>query len=247
MNIILIGYGKMGKEVERLALERGMTVLAKVNTKTGLSKEALDAADVLIHFATPETLLRHVNQARDAKKNIVIGTTGWQNDFPTIRSLIVSAGIGMVYASNFSVSIAIFNELVKHAGRLFNGLNQYDAAIHEIHHKDKMDAPSGTALTLAHALMETFRRKKHVLAGNPSGKIKPEQLHVTSTRTGAVVGTHRVTFDSTADSIELTHEAKNRSAFAFGALLAAEWIKGKQGVFTFDDVIAETLKLNKGS
>lgn len=245
MNIVLFGYGRMGKEIERLAMERGMNVLARVTTKTGLPREALEAADVVIHFASPDTVVRVANIARDAKKNLVIGTTGWEKESQTVLPLITSAGIGMVWSSNFSVSVAIFKELVKLAGRLFNGLPQYDAAIHEIHHKDKLDTPSGTALSLAQVLMQNFRRKKQILTGPPSGKIKPEQLHLTSARTGAVVGVHSILFDSTADSITLVHEAKNRSGFAFGALLAAEWIKGKQGVFTFDDVIADTLKLSK--
>jgi 4-hydroxy-tetrahydrodipicolinate reductase len=247
MNIVLFGYGKMGKEIERLAPERGMNVLAKVTTKAGLPREALEAADVLIHFASPETVLRVANIARDANKNLVIGTTGWEKEAQTIFSLVASAGIGMVWSSNFSLSLAVFKELVKEAARLFNSLPQYDAAVHEVHHKEKADAPSGTALMLARVIIEHLRRKKQILAGTPSGKIKPEQLQVTSARTGAVVGLHSILFDSTADSVTLTHEAKNRTGFALGALLAAEWIKGRQGVFTFDDVITDTFKLNRDS
>lgn len=242
MNIILYGYGNMGKEIERLALERGMNVLAHVNTKTGLDKDSLAKADVVLHFATAATVLRAVNQITDARKSIVIGTTGWQSEFATVKSIVQKAGVGMVYSANFSIGVALFHEVVRRAGHLLNSHPQYDAAIFESHHKDKLDAPSGTAVTLAKSLMEVFKRKKEILEGNPKGKIKPDQLQIASLRMGTTVGTHTVRFDSSADAITLMHEAKNRTGFAYGALLAAEWIKGKQGVFTFQDVVDELIK-----
>jgi 4-hydroxy-tetrahydrodipicolinate reductase len=242
MKIVLYGYGKMGKEIERLALERGVTVLGHVDTKTGLDKDLLAEADVVLHFATAATVLRAVNQVTDARKNIVIGTTGWTNEFSTVKALVQRAGVGMVYSPNFSLGVALFNEVTRQAGRLLNSHRDYDVAILEAHHKEKEDAPSGTALTLAKNLMEVFKRKKAVVEGSPKGKIKPEQLQIASLRTGSVVGMHSVVFDSAADTITMTHEAKNRSGFAYGAILAVEWIKGKQGVFTFQEVVAEIIK-----
>ena len=132
--------------------------------------------------------------------------------------------------------------LVNQGGKILDKLPEYDAFIHEIHHKEKLDSPSGTALTLADLLIRQLHRKKEILAKNPEGKIRPDQLAIASTRAGSVVGTHRVTFDSGADTIEITHTAKNRSGFALGALLAAAWIGRKSGVFTMEDVLADFLK-----
>jgi 4-hydroxy-tetrahydrodipicolinate reductase len=135
-----------------------------------------------------------------------------------------------------------FLYIVRQAGAMFNTLPEYDLFLHEEHHKDKTDSPSGTALALARILLQTIQRKNEVLNGIPEGKIRPEQLHVTSTRGGTIVGMHRVVFDSAADQIELVHTAKNRSGFAHGALLAAEWVRGKRGMFTMEDVIEDLLQ-----
>jgi 4-hydroxy-tetrahydrodipicolinate reductase len=243
MNIALIGYGKMGKEIERLALERGMTIVARIDSQSpSLSDEITRTTDVAIHFATPSSVLGHIEQWAGFGKNMVVGTTGWQNELAKVQSIVSKNNIGLVYASNFSLGVNILLNLVKQAGILFNNFTEYDVFLHEIHHKDKLDSPSGTALTLADVVLKTMKRKKEILSETAKGKIKPEQLHVTSTRAGAVIGTHRVTFDSIADSIELTHTAKNRTGFALGALLAAEWIQGKRGIFTMEDVLSNLLQ-----
>lgn len=242
MNVTLIGYGKMGKEIDRLASERGFNVVHRVTSQTTLKDDDIRRADVAIHFARPESVLPHVQRWSALKKNMVVGTTGWQDDLDNVRSLVDKAGIGFLYASNFSVGVHIFFRLLKESAKLINNFAEYDVSVHEAHHKDKVDSPSGTAMSAAKILLEHIQRKKTILSTPPQGKIKPEQLQITSTRAGAIVGTHTISFDSVADTIELKHTAKNRSGFAFGALLAAEWIQGKHGMFTMEDVLTDIVR-----
>ena len=159
-----------------------------------------------------------------------------------MKSLVQSSGIGLVHASNFSIGVNILYRILQEAGMLFDGFADYDVSVHEIHHKDKVDSPSGTAASIANILLSTIKRKRESLVGSSQGKIRPEQLQVTSSRIGSVVGKHSVTFDSTADSIEIVHTAKNRTGFALGAVIAAEWIKGKQGMYSFDEVLEDVFK-----
>jgi 4-hydroxy-tetrahydrodipicolinate reductase len=230
----------MGKEVERVALNRGMEITARIDIDSpSVSTDEVRQADVAVHFAIPSTVQQHVRELAKLGIPIVVGTTGWQKEAATIQSIVNSYEIGLVHASNFSLGVNILYRLLKEAGSLFDRIGEYDISVHEIHHKDKLDAPSGTALSIANILLDGIKRKKEILAGSPEGKIRPEQLHVTSGRHGTVVGKHIVTFDSAADSIEILHTAKNRTGFALGAVVAAEWIKGKKGMFTFDDVLAD--------
>jgi 4-hydroxy-tetrahydrodipicolinate reductase len=241
MNITLIGYGKMGKEIDRLASERGITVIERLDIGSPIKDSEIQRTDVAIHFASPETVLSHVQRFAAAGKNIVVGTTGWQKDFDKVKAIVTETKIGLVHASNFSIGVHVFFRLIKEAAMLMNKFSEYDVSVHEAHHKDKVDSPSGTALTAAKILLGQIERKKIVLSDPLQGKIKPDQLQITSTRSGAIVGTHTITFDSSADSIELKHSAKNRSGFALGAILAAEWVKNKHGLFTFEDVLADTV------
>ena len=242
LRIALVGYGKMGKEVERVALDRGREIAARIDIDSpSLQTPEVKKADVAIHFAIPSTVRNHVDDLAKIGKPVVIGTTGWQKEFAAVRSVVESSGIGVVHASNFSVGVNILSYLLREAGKLFDRFEEYDVAVHEVHHKDKLDAPSGTALAIADILLKSIARKKEILAGSPEGKIRPEQLQVSSGRYGTVVGVHRVTFDSAADSVEITHTAKNRTGFALGAVMAAAWVKDKKGIFTFDDVLSDLL------
>ena len=238
--IALIGLGKMGREVERLAAERGFTVGWKMNSATpAMTADAVNSFDVAIHFASTASVLGHVGECARYGKNMVIGTTGWSADIGKVRSMAEAGGIGVIHSSNFSVGMHLFSQLADRSASMANRFSEYDAYIHEIHHKDKADSPSGTALSLASILLKRLKRKKELLTTTPAGKIRPEQLHVTSTRSGAVVGIHRVVYDSSADSIELVHTAKNRSGFAWGVLLAADWIQGRKGMHTFEEVFTD--------
>jgi 4-hydroxy-tetrahydrodipicolinate reductase len=242
IKIALIGYGKMGKEIDRIASERNFHVVSRIDSEATWNDDQIRKSDVIIHFAYADSVLTHVKRCASLRKNVVVGTTGWQRDLENVKSAVQEAKTGLVYASNFSVGVQMFFRLVRETARLMNKFEEYDVAVHEAHHKDKADSPSGTALTTARILLEGVGRKKTILAGSPDGTIKPEQLQVTSTRAGTIVGAHTVTFDSAADTIELKHAAKTRSGFALGALLAAEWIAGKKGVFTMEDVLADIVR-----
>jgi len=240
LRLALVGYGKMGKEVERIALERGMEVTARVDVDTpSLAVDGVRNADVVIHFAFPATVVNHISELAALRKSVVLGTTGWQKERSAIEHAVKASGIGLVHSSNFSIGVNLLNRLVREAGLLMNRLAEYDVAVHEIHHKDKLDAPSGTALSIASILLETVKRKKELLPGSPDGRIRPDQLQVSSGRYGSVVGMHRVVFDSAADTLEIVHTAKNRSGFALGAVLAAEWIRDRHGMFTFEEVLED--------
>jgi 4-hydroxy-tetrahydrodipicolinate reductase len=242
LRLALIGYGKMGKEIERVAIDRGMEITARVDIDTpSLFVDGVRTADVAVHFALPPTVAKHVEELAKLRKSIVVGTTGWQSDREKIQSLVQSSGIGLVHASNFSIGVNVFYRILKEAGSLFDRFADYDVSVHETHHKDKVDSPSGTAVSITNILLSTIKRKSEILAGSPDGKIRPEQLQVSSERIGSVVGTHNVRFDSAADSIEIVHTAKNRTGFALGAVVAAEWIKDKQGMYTFDEVLEDVL------
>lgn len=242
MNITLIGYGKMGKEIDRLAAERGLNVVSRLASGSTLKDSDIQHTDVAIHFARPDSVLPHVQRWSASKKNMVVGTTGWQQEFDNVKAVVAESNIGLVYASNFSIGVNIFFRLLKEAAKLINNFADYDVSVHEAHHKDKMDSPSGTALTAAKILLEHIERKKTILSQPPQGRIRPDQLQITSTRAGTTVGTHAVTFDSLADSLELKHTAKNRTGFALGALLAAEWVKDKHGLFTVEDALADIIR-----
>jgi 4-hydroxy-tetrahydrodipicolinate reductase len=242
MNLALIGHGKMGKEVERVAQEKGIKVVKVFEVDenpdgTGINKDSLKSVDVCIDFSSPEAVLSNIEAVADCGKNIVVGTTGWYDRLDYVRKLVKEKKIGFLYASNFSLGVNIFNQIVMDAAHLFEKYPQYDVAINETHHKAKADSPSGTALTLGSTILQAIKRKSELVTETQHAAIKPHQLHVTSTRMGAVTGKHAVLFDSDADTIELVHTAKNRSGMAFGAIVAAEWIKGKKGFYTMRDVL----------
>jgi 4-hydroxy-tetrahydrodipicolinate reductase len=240
MRLALVGYGKMGKEIERLAVERGWSVDLRVDIDTPpVTKTQREKIDVVIHFATAKTIIEDLTPWAEAGKHIVVGTTGWQDQVRSVEALVQNNRIGLIYGSNFSLGVNIFFHLVKAAAQMMNTFENYDAFIQEIHHKYKIDSPSGTALTIGNIVLGHLGRKKELLIETSHGKIRPEQLHVSSTRSGSVIGTHTLTFDSSADSIELKHTAKDRSGLALGSLVAAEWIQNKKGFFTMDDAFQD--------
>ncbi len=242
MNIALIGYGNMGKEIERAARERGFQIVHIFNTKNnaeakGLTASNLKTVDVCIDFSHPATVLRNIEAVITAGKNLVVGTTGWHDRLDHVTALVKKHHTGFLHAANFSLGINIFSRIVQAASHVFNHYPDYDISVSETHHRGKADSPSGTALTLAGLVLHEVKRKSSLLTETAHGTIKSDQLHVSSSRIGHVTGKHSVTFDSDADTIELTHTAKSRHSYAVGALVAAEWLKGKKGVYTMKDVI----------
>ena len=242
MTIALIGYGKMGKEVERLAAGRGWSVpLRLTSTSPSLSETDTAGIDVGIHFAHPSSVLDAVTTWTKFRKPLVVGTTGWMNSFGDVRRMVESAGTGMIYGANFSPGVHIFTRIVRQAAVLIDKFPEYDVALHETHHAQKVDSPSGTALLLGNILLERLARKTELVTGQPAGHPAPHQIQVTSTRQGSVVGTHTLLMDSSADTVELTHRAKNRTGFALGALLAAEWIKSRKGFYSVEDMMTNLM------
>jgi 4-hydroxy-tetrahydrodipicolinate reductase len=242
MTIALIGHGRMGMEVETVARERripiGRIFTEEDNTgAVGLTRESLRGIDVCIDFSSPASVVENIRAVATAGCDIVVGTTGWYEHLEEVRKLVGEKQTGFLYAANFSLGVNIFSEIVKDAARLVERHPGYDVAVSETHHSGKADSPSGTALALASLILGAFPRKSGILSDAAHGAIPENRLHVSSTRVGHVPGRHSVIFDSDADTIELTHTARNRRGFAFGALVAAEWLKGKKGFFTMRDVI----------
>jgi 4-hydroxy-tetrahydrodipicolinate reductase len=252
LRIALVGYGAMGKEIEHLAGAYGCEVTQTYTSARPLVYERISTGaaaelgadfgfDVAIDFSAPSAVADNVRTLAALGKSVVIGTTGWQHtpSTETMRSNVLEASTGAVWSANFSVGVQMFMQIVRSAATLLEAQPDYDVALHELHHRRKLDSPSGTATALAAIIEQAISRKTNILSDTAHGRIAPEALHNTSTRVGAVPGTHTVYLDSAADSIELIHRARNRSGFAIGALRAARWLHGKQGWFDFADVFGE--------
>ena len=238
MNIALVGYGKMGKEIEQIAIQRGhnIALIIDLNNKSELTSNNLKTQniDVVIEFTMPETAIENYKVCFDADVPVVSGTTGWISRYDEIKDYCDKNQKGFFWASNFSLGVNIFFELNKMLARLMNPHTDYDCVIEEIHHIQKLDAPSGTAITLADGLLENNKRKKGWKLNNVQNK---EELQIVAKRLGTVPGTHIITYDSAVDNIEIKHEAKGRKGFALGAVVAAEFMKGKKSVLGMKDLM----------
>ncbi|SFB23390.1 dihydrodipicolinate reductase [Flavobacterium swingsii] len=230
MKIALLGYGKMGKVIEKIALERGHEiVLRKSSTST---YEGLENADVAIDFSIPDSAVCNIKQCFDTNVPVVCGTTGWLEHYNEMVSLCESKNGGFIYGSNFSLGVNIFFELNNYLAKMMSNLKQYKVSMEEIHHTQKLDAPSGTAISLAKGIIENSDYTSWALE-NPT----ENQIHIDAKRIENVPGTHSVFYDSTVDQIEIKHTAHNREGFALGSVIAAEWLVNKKGVFTMKDVL----------
>ncbi|MFT4203143.1 MAG: 4-hydroxy-tetrahydrodipicolinate reductase [Chitinophagaceae bacterium] len=236
MNIALVGYGKMGKAIEAIAIERGHEIVLKISTvnKAELIPENLTKADAVIEFTNPESAFENLRTCISAGVPTVCGSTGWLEHRPEIDALVNEKNGSFLYASNFSIGVNLFFELNTYLAKLMEAHAEYDVAIEEIHHTAKKDAPSGTAITLAEQLLSQLSRKKDWVKEIEE---KPTDIAIKSVRIDPAPGTHIVTYHSDIDDIQITHTAHNRSGFAFGAVLAAEYIVGKKGVFVMKDVL----------
>lgn len=237
INIALVGYGAMGQEIESLCPTENIDINYIFDIDTPLVETESYDFKTALEFSTPSTVVENVRILAEMGKNIVCGTTGWYDKEDYIRDLIAANNVGFVYASNFSIGMRLFYKLIEDAAKQFNGFTEYDVMLHELHHKRKMDSPSGTAITLAQILIDNLESKTEIVCDKIDGKVSPEVLHVSSTRGGEITGTHTVYFDSAADTIELTHRAKNRVGLATGALKAVELIDGKKGFYEFGDLL----------
>jgi len=245
MKIALLGYGKMGKIIEKIATDRKHEIVLKItrDNQHELTPENLRKADVAIEFSTPATVLSNINHCFDAGIPVIVGTTGWYNELQQVKEQCEQSNNSLMYASNFSVGVNIFFHINRVLAKLMNNYPYYDIQVEEIHHTQKLDAPSGTAITIAEGIIENLELKKewvNVLtadgAETTGDNVKNDQLLIESFRIDSVPGTHTVIYDSEVDSIEFKHTAHNRSGFALGAVLAAEWIKDKKGFHAVQDM-----------
>jgi 4-hydroxy-tetrahydrodipicolinate reductase len=240
MNIALIGYGKMGHEIEKISLERGhkIALIIDLNNFHELDKEHLALCDVAINFSTPDSAFNSILRCFDAKIPLVCGTTGWLTHMPEIKERCLTENQTFFYASNFSLGVNLFFRLNKQLAAMMNKFAQYEVSMTEVHHIHKLDAPSGTAITLAEDIMEEIDRKKQWLL---SPEKADDAITIKSVREGEVPGIHTINYESEFDYIEITHSAHNRQGLALGAVLAAEFIKEKTGFLGMDDLLKDTL------
>ncbi|WET01330.1 4-hydroxy-tetrahydrodipicolinate reductase [Flavobacterium johnsoniae] len=230
MKIALLGYGKMGKVIERIALERGHEIVLKkdeFNTYDGLS-----TADVAIDFSVPSAAVSNISACFNSNVPVVSGTTGWLEHYDEMIALCNEKKGGFISSSNFSLGVNIFFGLNEYLAKIMNQFDSYKVSMEEIHHIHKLDAPSGTAISLAQGVIQNSNYAEWTME-----EAKNNQIHIEAKRIGEVPGTHTVNYDSVIDSIEIKHTAHNREGFALGAVIAAEWLAGKQGIFTMKDVL----------
>ena len=230
MNIALLGYGKMGKAIETIAVNRGHSIALKVSRDT--ADYSLEGVDIAIDFSLPSAAFENIRRCIKQQTPVISGTTGWLENYDDIVKLCNQNKGTFLYASNFSLGVNIFFEVNKVLAKLMNGLPQYHVNIEEIHHTQKLDAPSGTAITLAEQIINESDYKNWTLE-TP----KPKEIGILAKRIENVPGTHEINYKSDVDSISIKHTAHSREGFALGAVIAAEWIHDKTGVYTMKDVL----------
>ncbi len=227
LNLAILGYGKMGRTIAQLAPERGFDVRLVMDIDVnpagaGVTPDRFKGIDVCIEFTEPKAVLDNMRRVAEVGCNLVVGTTGWHKQLEEVRKIVDSAGIGMVYAANFSIGVNLFYRLARQAAQLFAAFPVYDPYLTESHHKFKKDAPSGTALEIRRQVEPAF---------------KDREIPISSTRAGHIPGVHELGFDSEADTVILRHTARSRQGFAEGALYAARWVVGKKGLFNFAEIV----------
>lgn len=230
MKIALFGYGKMGRMIEQVALNRGHEIVAKIDEHT--QNIDFNSMDVAIDFSMPEAAYGNIAKCIENNVPVISGTTGWLDKYEDAVALCESKNGAFIYASNFSLGVNIFFELNNYLAKMMQNLPEYKVSLEEIHHTQKLDAPSGTAISLAEGVISNSEYTQWKLDDDSNGS-----LPITSKRIGNTPGTHTVTYDNVVDSIEIKHTAHNREGFALGAVTAAEWIIGKSGIFSMRDVL----------
>lgn len=236
MKIALIGYGKMGKTIERIARERGHEIVSIIDldNKDDFDSEAFKSAEVAIEFTAPQVALSNYHRAFAAGVSVVSGTTGWTDQLPQLKKEIEANGSTLFWSSNFSLGVNVFMAVNKYLAGIMNQFPTYNVEMTEVHHTQKLDAPSGTAITLAEEILEKLDRKNAWVRETES---KSTELAIKSIREGQVPGIHTIRYDSEVDSITITHDTKSREGLALGAVLAAEFIRGKKGLLGMEDML----------
>lgn len=247
MKVAIIGYGKMGKQIEKVLKDKNINdyiTIDKFNPEANFKEynsESTKGIDVAIDFSFPETALDNIKKSVDYGVNLVMGTTGWYDKLEEVKK-IVGDKIGFIWSGNFSLGVNIFFRIIENASKIFDKFNNiYDVMSYELHHKEKKDSPSGTEIMIGNILKENLSNKNKLVEDKLDRKIENNEIHVASIRGGYIPGTHTVLFDSIADTVELTHRVRTREGLATGAVLAAEWIYGKKGFFNIDDLMNELI------
>jgi 4-hydroxy-tetrahydrodipicolinate reductase len=242
MKIALLGYGKMGQIIEHFAVERGHEIVLKISlqNQAELTTANLSKADVAIDFSAPNAALNNIYACFEANLPIVVGTTGWYGQLQEVKNQCLASNNTLLYGSNFSIGVNLFFHVNKVLAKLMNNFPAYEVQVEEIHHTQKLDAPSGTAMTIAEEIIDNLDRKKewvNELGDTPFEEVlKSDQLLIASQRIENVPGTHTVVYSSEVDEIEIKHTAHSRAGFALGAVIAAEWLEQKQGFFNIADI-----------
>ncbi len=242
MNIALIGYGKMGKVIERFAIERGHEIVLKIgrDNLSELTVSNLKKADVAIDFSLPDAAIKNIYTCFDANVPLVVGTTGWYGQLQEIKDECLSRNNTLLYGSNFSIGVNLFFHINEVLAKIMNNYPVYDVQVEEIHHTQKLDSPSGTAMTIAEGIIGNLDRKKewvNELEGTTEiDVLKQDQVLIVSQRIENIPGTHTVVYSSEVDEIEIKHTAHSRAGFALGAVVAAEWLENKQGFYNIADI-----------
>lgn len=236
MNIALLGYGKMGIEIEKICLDRKYEIVARIDHEDDWTKykHKVNQADVAIEFSTPDSVLHNIRQCFKHNIPIVVGTTAWEKHHDELKSLCLKEDQSLIYGSNFSVGVNIFFHINELLAKQMNQYSEYNVSMEEIHHTQKLDAPSGTAISIADIIIQDIDRLD---SWKKDESQDPTILGISSKRIDPTPGTHSITYDSGIDEIQLVHTAKNRQGFAKGAVYAAEWIIGKNGWYNFKDIL----------
>ncbi|WP_046744218.1 4-hydroxy-tetrahydrodipicolinate reductase [Kordia zhangzhouensis] len=231
MNIALLGYGRMGKEIEKIAIERGHTIIHKISND--IASYDFSNVDIAIDFSIPSAAFQNITHCFQKQVPVISGTTGWLEKYDEVVALCDKMKGAFIYASNFSLGVNIFFEMNAYLAKMMSQLQDYKVSVEEIHHTKKLDAPSGTAITLAEGVMKYTNYDSWKLDSTE----KENEIPIIAKRIPEVPGTHEITYSSTIDTISIKHEAHNRQGFALGAVVAAEWLQGKNGVYTMKDVL----------
>lgn len=248
MKVLIVGYGGMGHEIEKVLSERGHVVSGRVDSAAGvadhdrLTPRLLEGSDAVIEFAHASGVVENARAYAQSGVPAVVGTTGWDEQRDDVRGIVEGGDTPYLWGSNYSIGAHLFFNLVEHAATMLNRVPGYDIMVMEMHHNRKKDSPSGTALTTGERILRAYEGKKRIVDTKLDRRIEPDELHIASVRGGAIPGIHSVIIDSIADTIEVKHTARSRSGFALGAVLAAEWLPGKHGFLQVEDFVRELLQ-----
>ena len=233
MKIAIIGYGKMGKLIEKIAKERGADIFMTINDSNWISSE-IEGADVAIEFSSPESAVENIHKSLKAGVPIVVGTTGWYDKLDEVKQWVINYDSAFLSATNFSIGVNIFYEINKKLASLMNFNSTYKPIVKEIHHTQKLDSPSGTAITIADQIIEKMNDYNK---WEEADKVDSKTIQIVAKREENITGTHEVVYENNIDELSISHKAKNRNGFALGAVVAAEFLAGKKGIYSMSDII----------